>query len=147
MSAANASQSILSGEDAVAFLSNPLSPCPPRVSVAQQVIQQLPPEASMPAIDSATAIDPRCAPMITFQSELALQSGNLELAETATAEGIEFDPLFDVAWILRGEYLLAIGDIAGAEAAAAEAQRVQALYPEQATSVQDLLARIATARG
>jgi len=145
--AANATQSVTTQDAALAFLSNPLSPCPPRVNVTQQVIQQLPAEVSVPATFDATAIDPRCAPMINFQSDLALQSGNLDVAGPSTEEGVTFDPLFDVAWILRGQYLLAAGDIAGAEAAAAEAQRVQALYPEQATSVEDLLAKIAAAKG
>ena len=47
-----------------------------------------------------------------------------------TAEGVEIDPLFDLAWVLRARYYLGIGDIPAAKAAAEEAKRVQALYPE-----------------
>jgi len=147
MGAVNAIQSLNSQQAALDFLSNPLSPCPPRVNTTQQVIQQLPAEVSVPATYAATEMDPRCAPMINFQSDLAIQSGNLDVAGPSTESGVTFDPLFDVAWILRGRYLLAIGDISGAEAAAAEAQRVQALYPESATAVDDLLAEIAAAKG
>ena len=47
-----------------------------------------------------------------------------------TADGVEFDPLYDLAWVLRAKYFLGVGDIPAAEAAAAEAKRVAALYPE-----------------
>ena len=147
MAAAGSISSITSQEAAVSTVTNALTPCPPRVNVAQQVIQQLPAEVSVPTTYAATALDPRCAPMINFQSDLAIQTDNLEVAGPSTEDGIIFDPLFDLAWILRGQYLLKVGDVAGAEAAAAEAQRVQALYPSQATPVDDLLAKIADAKG
>lgn len=147
IAAAGAITSITSQEAAVSTVTNALTPCPPRVNVAQQVIQQLPAEVSVPTTYEATALDPRCAPMINFQSDLAIQTDNLDVAGPSTEDGIIFDPLFDLAWILRGQYLLKVGDIAGAEAAAAEAQRVQALYPNQATPVDDLLNRIAEAKG
>ena len=41
-------------------------------------------------------------------------------------------PLCDLAWVLRARYYLGTGDILAAEAAAEEAKRVQALYPEGA---------------
>jgi O-antigen ligase len=146
--AANALQSLNSQEAALSFLSNPLSPCPPRVNTTQQVIQQIPAEISVRATYEATAIDPRCAPMINFQSDLANQSGNLDLAGPSTEDGVTFDPLFDLSWLLRGQYLVAVGDIPGAEAALAEAERVQSLYPETAslTPLDDLRAKIEAAK-
>ena len=39
----------------------------------------------------------------------------------------------DLAWVLRSRYYLGIGDVPAAEAAAEEARRVQALYPEGAS--------------
>ncbi len=147
--AANAVQSLNSQESAVAFISNPLSPCPLRIQTTQQVIQQLPSEVSVPATYDATGLDPRCAPMINFESDLALQTGDLERASMSTQLGIEFDPLLDLAWVLRAQYLLASGDVGGAQAALDEAVRVQALYPESAekTPVADLQAQIDAARG
>jgi len=145
--AVNAIQSLNSQQAALDFLSSPLSPCPPRVNTTQQVIQQLPADVSVPATYAATDLDPRCAPMINFQSDLALQSGDLEIAGPSTESGVEFDPLFDLAWILRSKYLLATGDVAGAEAAAVEAQRIQSLYPDQATPIDALLAEISAAKG
>ena len=147
MAAVEAITSVTSQETAVSTVTNALTPCPPRVNVAQQIIQQLPADVSVPTTYAATALDPRCAPMINFQSDLALQTDNLDVAGQSTEDGIIFDPLFDLAWILRGQYLLKVGDTAGAEAAAAEALRVQALYPNQATPVDDLLAKIAEAKG
>lgn len=146
--AANALQSLNSQEAALSFLSNPLSPCPPRVNTTQQVVQQIPADISVPATYEATAIDPRCAPMINFQSELAIQTGNLDLAGPSTEDAITFDPLFDLSWVLRAQYLVAVGDIAGAEAALAEAERVQSLYPETAslTPLDDLRSEIEAAK-
>jgi O-antigen ligase len=130
--AASAVQTLTSQDSAIGFITNDLSPCPLRVQTTQQVIQQLPADVSVPATNAATDLDPRCAPMMSFQADLALQTGNLELADTATAQAIEFDPLHDLAWALRAQYLLAVGDVAGAQAALDEAARVQALYPETA---------------
>ena len=59
--------------------------------------------------------------------------GGLNRAQHAasyTAEGVEIDPLLDLAWVLRARYYLGVRDIAAAEATAEEAKRVQALYPE-----------------
>lgn len=149
IAAANAVQSINSQDTAIGFITNGLSPCPLRVQTTQQVIQQLPAEASVPATNAATDLDPRCAPMISFQAELALQGGNLELASQATAEAIEFDPLHDLSWLLRAKYLATTGDIAGAQAALDEAQRLQALYPETSdrVSLAEVQAEIDAARG
>jgi O-antigen ligase len=147
--AANAVQSLNSQEAAVAFISNPLSPCPLRIQTTQQVIQQLPSEVSVPATYDATSLDPRCAPMINFESDLALQTGDLTRASVSTRLGIEFDPLLDLAWVLRAQYLLQEGDLDGAQAALEEAIRVQSLYPATAerTPTTDLQAEIDAARG
>ena len=125
----NQVQSISSQEQALDFIANPMTPCVLRVQVTQQVIQQLPAEVSVPATLQATDLDRRCPPMINFASDVLVQQQRFEEADVYTAEGIEFDPLLDLAWVLRARYLLGTGDVAGAEAAAEEAKRVQALYP------------------
>ena len=43
---------------------------------------------------------------------------------------VGIDSLCDLAWVLRARYYLGIGDIPAAEAAAEEAKRVQALFPD-----------------
>lgn len=126
----NQVQSIDSQERALAFIANPMTPCPLRVQVAQQVIQQLPAEVSVPATLEATDLDRRCPPMINFASDVLVQQQRFDEASTYTAEGVEFDPLLDLAWVLRSRYYLGVGDVAAAEAAAVEAKRVQGLYPE-----------------
>jgi tetratricopeptide (TPR) repeat protein len=147
--AAGAVQSLSSQEAAVGFVTNPLSPCPLRIQTTQQLIQQVPADVSVPTTYDALAVDPRCAPMINFASDLAIQSGELERADSLTLEGIEFDPLLDLSWILRARYLLAAGDVNGAQAALDEAVRVQSLYPEtsEKTPTADLQAEIDAARG
>ena len=148
ISTANSVQSLNSQEAAVGFVTSPLSPCPLRIQTTQQSIQQVPADASVPTTYAATAIDPRCAPMINFQSELALQAGDLQLADSSSLAGIEYDPLLDLAWILRARYLVGLGDPAGAQGALDEALRVQALYPESAdkVSVAEVQAEIDAAR-
>ena len=66
--------------------------------------------------------------MINFASDVLVQQQSLEEAATCTAEGVEFDPLLDLAWVLRSRHFLGIGEIP-----AAEARRVAALYPEGAS--------------
>jgi hypothetical protein len=126
----NQVQSISSQEQALDFIANPMTPCVLRVQVTQQVIQQLPAEVSVPATLEATDLDRRCPPMINFASDVLVQQQRFDEAASYTAEGLEFDPLLDLAWVLRSRYYLGVGDIAAAEAAAEEAKRVQALYPE-----------------
>jgi hypothetical protein len=126
----NQVQSISSQEQALDFIANPMTPCVLRVQVTQQVIQQLPAEVSVPATLEATDLDRRCPPMINFASDVLVQQQRFDEAATYTAEGLEFDPLLDLAWVLRSRYYLGVGDIPAAEAAAEEAKRVQALYPE-----------------
>jgi O-antigen ligase len=126
----NQVQSISSQEQALGFITNPMTPCVLRVQVTQQVIQQLPAEVSVPATLEATDLDRRCPPMINFASDVMVQQQRFNEAATYTSEGVEFDPLLDLSWVLRSRYYLGIGDVAAAEAAAEEARRVQALYPE-----------------
>jgi hypothetical protein len=63
-------------------------------------------------------------------------------------DGVTFDPLLDYAWLLRARYFLQEGDLDAAEAAADEAERVQALYPEgaDASALEALQADIEAAR-
>ena len=126
----NQVQSISSQEQALDFIANPMTPCVLRVQVTQQVLQQLPAEVSVPATLQATDLDRRCPPMINFASDVLVQQQRFDEAATYTAEGLEFDPLLDLAWVLRARYYLGTGDVPAAEAAAEEAERVQALYPE-----------------
>ena len=84
----------------------------------------------MPAALQAVDLDRRCPPMINFASDVLVQQQRFDEAASYTAEGVEIDPLFDLAGVLRARYYLGIGDIPAAEAAAEEAKRVQALYPE-----------------
>jgi Tfp pilus assembly protein PilF len=73
-----------------------------------------------------------------------------EEAASYTAEGVEVDPLCDLAWVLRARYYLGIGDIPAADAAAEEAKRVQALNPEGSADpalVETLVNDIALAKG
>ena len=149
MGAANAVQSVDTQEAAEAFITNPLTPCPLRVNVTQQVITQLPAEVSVPLTYQATGLDLRCAPMINFQSDVAVQQSDLPVAGPSTADGVTFDPLLDYAWLLRARYFLLEGDVAAAEQAADEAERVQTLYPTQAdvAALEQLRADIAAAKG
>ncbi len=124
----NQVQSIASQEQALDFIANPMTPCVLRV----QVTQQLPAEISVPATLQAVDLDRPCPPMINFASDVLVQQQRFDEAASHTAEGVEIDPLFDLAWVLRARYYLGVGDIPAAEAAAEVAKRVQALYPEGA---------------
>jgi hypothetical protein len=87
--------------------------------------------------------------MITFNPDVVRQQQRFDEAATYTDEGVELDPLLDLAWVLRSRYYLGIGDIPAAKAAAQEARRVQALYPEGASDpalVETLVNDIALAK-
>ena len=127
---ANGVQSIDSQDKAVAFVSNSMVPCPLRVQLTQQILQQLPAEVSVPTTLDATELDTRCPPMVNFASDITVQQQLWDEANRYTAMGVEYDPLLDLAWVLRSRYFLGIGDFAAAEAAAEEARRVQAIDPE-----------------
>lgn len=125
----NQSAALTSQEEAIDVVQDGRLPCVLRVQLAQSLLQQAPSQVVVPTIDAATALDPRCLPMVNFQADIAVQQGNTTLAEQSTAQAVEFDPLYDVAWALRARYFLLIGDVSAAQQAAAEAERVQALYP------------------
>ena len=126
----NQIQTISSQEQALDFIANPMTPCVLRTQVTQQVIQQLPAEVSVPSALQATDLDRRCPPMVNFASDVLVQQQRFDEAASYTAEGVVFDPLLDLAWVLRSRYYLGIGDLSAAEVAAEEARRVQALYQE-----------------
>ena len=58
-----------------------------------------------------------------------MQQQRFDEAASYTAEGVDIDPLCDLAWVRWARYSLGTGDIPEAEVAA-EAMRVQSLYPE-----------------
>jgi len=145
----NQVQTISSQDEALDFVANPMTPCVLRVQVTQQVLQQLASDVSVPAAIDATNLDRRCAPMINFASDALVQQQRFDEAEIYTLQGVEFDPLLDLAWVLRSRYLLGIGDLASASAAAEEARRVQNLYPVESADpalVESLLNDIELAR-
>ena len=82
--------------------------------------------------DVADAMAPPCKLRLAgnLASDVLVQQQRFDEAASYTAEGVEIDPLFDLAWVLRARYYLGTGDIPAAEAAAEEAKGVQALYPE-----------------
>ena len=129
MSTVNQIQSVSTREQALDFLANPMVPCVLRVEMSQQVLQLLPPGDSFPAVVGATELDNRCSPMINFASDALVQQANWVQADRYTRQGLVLDPLLDLSWALRSRYLLGIGDLAGAEKAAEEVARLQAMYP------------------
>ncbi|MFN2167872.1 MAG: O-antigen ligase family protein, partial [Anaerolineae bacterium] len=82
-------------------MTNPMMPCPLRVDVANDVLAQLPADVALPAVTAAASDDPRCPPIVHIQSEAALDSNDLALADASTSEGLELDPTFARAWLLR----------------------------------------------
>ena len=142
-------------DQARSVLTSSLTPCPPRVEIAQAVLQSDTGAAGQDLVLEAYRMDPRCAPMVTFAADVALSRGDLALADEVTAYGIEIDPLFATAWLQRAEHELAAGDPAAARAAAEEAARLDALYPELgdaappdiSAQLADLTSRIEAAGG
>lgn len=120
----------LSPDQMLTVVTDPKTPCLVRSQIAQQLPLALSPGISSAAIMQSTEIDRRCPPMIMFAAQVAVSERILPLAGTYTADAVAFDPLLDSAWVMRGRYFLGAGDIPAAEAAAAEARRVLALYPE-----------------
>lgn len=135
----NQSAALTSTQEAVAVVQDGRLPCVIRVQLSQSILQQSPAEVASPAINAATALDPRCSPLIHFQADVAVQQGDVELSGLTTAQAVEFDPLYDVAWALRARYFLLVGDVPAARQAAAEAERVQALYPVEQQDPQLIL--------
>jgi hypothetical protein len=150
MTAVNNLPNLQTQEDAVAALTSSLTPCPPRVEIAQGVVQQIASEVAVPALFDATALDPRCSGMLVLESQVLTQQGDLERADASTAFLTEIDPLFAEAWVLRGLYQVAAGDLEGANISLAEAERVNALYPdpqagqERIANLRDAIAQAST---
>lgn len=149
ITAANAGQSLDSQQAVVDFATNPLTPCFLRVSAVNQGLQQFPIETMAQATYDAAGLDERCPPIIIYPADVALITDNLDIADSTSAQAIEYDPLLDIAWILRARYLLAVGDVDGAQQALDEAARVQALYPApgEVETLAEVQAQIDAARG
>ena len=130
ISAGQAAASVQSLVQARGVLLDARTPCPLRVDLMQAVLQSEAGAQGSDLVYGAYDLDPRCAPTYAFTAQLALSSGDLELADEVTQWAIEVDPLFSVAWLDRARYQLASGDAAGARAALEEAKRLDALYPE-----------------
>ena len=130
IAAANAVQSVATAEEAFAAVTNPMTPCPLRVQLSQQILSQVQGPDAYDAVNQAIEVDRRCAPMTTFGAEIALAQSNLALAGELSESAVGTDPLSDLAWVQRGLYELQSGEIEAAKAALAEAERVAALYPE-----------------
>lgn len=132
MAAISGLSNIRSQEDALSVMTSALTPCPPRGDVAQSVLQQVPTEVAVPALQEAQGLDPRCSGMTTLVADVAIQQGDLPRADEATSFLVETDPLFYEAWVLRGLYEVKAGNIPAAQADLAEAERVNSLYPDPA---------------
>lgn len=130
ISAVNAVGSVQSLDQAVAVVNNPQTPCPLRVNLVQTIQNSVEPQQAAPIVLDAFSVDPRCAPMATTAAQVALSQGDLTLANELTSQAIQFDPLFDLAWLLRAEYELAVGDTSAARSAVGEAERLARLYPD-----------------
>jgi len=136
-------------EFAKTAIANSLTTCQSRNGLAQALVATQTPQDALPVIMQGVEVDPRCGFMIHFQSELAINSGELETAATSTLDGITYDPLLPAAWVLRGLYHLAVEDLPAAEADLSEAERVLALKPGQQTTenqVQVLRSQVEAAR-
>lgn len=155
ISAVNAVGNVNSLDQARAVLTNPMSPCPLRVNLAQVVLQSDTGSAGQDLVLEAYALDPRCSPMVAFAADVALVRGDVELLGEVTAFGLEIDPMLSTMWLARAEYELAVGNIDAAEADVAEAERLDALYPELndaappniEAQLANIKQRIAAARG
>ena len=88
--------------------------------------------------------------MVNLEADATIKVREMDTASVAVEEGVAFDPLYDVAWVFLARRDLIVGDLEGAKAAAAEAERVQALYPESQRDfglIRNLYADIRTAGG
>ena len=123
---------------ATQVMTNPLAPCDVRNSIARATIAGLPNEDAIDPVRAAVELDPRCGFLIHFQSELAVNTADWELAAESTQQGIEFDPLLPAAWVLRGYYFLGVGDTAGAQEALAAGEAAAALTGQDETAASQL---------
>jgi len=119
-------------------MTNPTSPCDVRNSIARATIAGLPNADAIGPVRAAVEVDPRCGFLIHFQSELAINTADWELAAESTERGIEYDPLLPAAWVLRGYYFLGVGDTAGAQEALALGEAAAALTTQDAAAASQL---------
>lgn len=120
-------------EYALRAMTDPLTPCPSRNGLAQAAMTTIPADELIGVMQEATTVDPRCGFLIHYQSELAINTGDLDLADESTLVGVELDPLLPASWVLRGLVQVAKGDVQGAQASLAEGERVAALSPAEGT--------------
>ncbi len=119
-------------------MTDPMSPCDVRNSIARATIAGLPNPDAIGPVRAAVEFDPRCGFLIHFQSELAINTADWELAAESTEQGIQFDPLLPAAWVLRGFYLLGVGDTAGAQEALAAGDAAAALTGQDEAAASQL---------
>ena len=123
-------RSVSTSEAAIGFMLAPLVPCDARRDMTEQVVVQLPIEQSVSATITASRLDPRCPYMVNIEADATIKVRAMDDAAVAVDEGARFDPLYDVAWVLKARRDLVVGDLEAARASASEAERVQDLYPE-----------------
>ena len=116
-------------EQAIEILTDPKTPCAIRAQFAGQVLQSTPPDVSVPAVLTATDFDPRCGTMANLAAEALIRQKVFALAGPYVTDSVRYDPLSSFSWVLQGSLSLVNGYIPAAEAAVAEAQRLNALYP------------------
>lgn len=118
-------------QEGLGLVTDRMVPCAIRSDYAASLPAVFPPQIVATAIVQATELDRHCPPMVQMAAEVAVRQQILALAESYTADAVRLDPLLANAWVLRGRYFLGAGDLASAEAAAAEARRVHDLYPRE----------------
>jgi hypothetical protein len=119
-------------------MTNPLAPCDVRNSIARATIAGLPNADAIEPVRAAVELDPRCGFLIHFQSELAINTADWELAAESTGQGIEYDRLLPAAWVLRGYYFLGVGDTASAQEALAAGEAAAALTGQDEAAASQL---------
>ena len=116
-------------EEAQQVLGGALTPCPTRLTVLNALSTQLDVTTYQELARTAVEIDPRCPPLSAIYADVALQGGDLAIANPQSLQAVELDPLDYQAWLLRSRVLSASGDGAGAQAAYEEAVRLAGLWP------------------
>lgn len=116
-------------EEAEQTLAGGMTPCPVRLIV----LNSLAPQVDLPTYQGlariAAGADPRCPPLTAIYADVALEAGDLPVADAQSVRAIEFDPLDYQAWLLRTRVLSAEGDSDGARRAYAEGVRLASLWP------------------
>ena len=136
-------QRLLAGiapQEGLVLITDRMVPCAIRSDFAGRLPDALPLQIAGTAIVQAAELDRRCPTMVQLAAEVAVRQQVLTLAETYTADAVRLDPMLDSSWVLRGRYFIGAGDLASAEAAAREARRLQALYPERFVTPREIAA-------